>query len=358
MTDTSTKAVTIFDVASQAGVSYSTVSRVISDDPRIKDETKQKVREVMERLGYVANYHARRLAGGGSAVVGVMVPDFGSGNAYLSQILQGIDAELMLAGYDMILYTAHRLESKEAGYISQVMGGLADGVLLILPRYLDSYLPALVKRRFPFALIDRQANNGRYPSVGASNWQGAFQATEYLLRLGHRRIGFITGWQDMDSSYQRQQGYEAALSANHVLVDQRLVVTGTFQQPDGFQGGNQLLDLPEPPTAVFAANDMMAVGVMDAARARGMRVPEDLSVMGFDDIPQSRFTLPSLTTVRQPMEQMGRVGMQMLLDLMKNPGNPYRNIELPTELVVRESCRVPRLMTVTVRPAGMTQQDK
>jgi LacI family transcriptional regulator len=342
MPESSIKAVTIFDVASEAGVSYSTVSRVISDDPRIKDETKQKVRQAMERLGYVANYHARKLAGGRSAVVGVMAPDFGGGNSYLAEILQGIDAELGLASYDLVLYTAHRQEAKEAGYISQVLGGLADGVLLILPRFLETYLPALVKRRFPFALIDRQANNGRFPSVGASNWQGAFQATEYLIRLGHTRIGFITGWTDMDSAGQRLAGYQAALSAHHLAFDPALVIEGKFTQPDGYNGSASLLDLPQPPTAIFAANDMMGIGAMDAIRDRGLKVPEDVSVLGFDDIPQARFARPELTTVRQPLEQMGRVGAQILLDLMKNPGGAYHNIELPTELVIRDSCQAPK----------------
>lgn len=342
MMDHPEKPVTIFDIATEAGVSFSTVSRVISDDPRIKPVTKQKVREVMNRLGYVANYHARRLAGAGSMIVGVMVPDFGGGNAYLGQILQGIDAELNLAGYDMVLYTAHRHEDKESGYVSQVMGGLADGLLMILPLYLENYLPALVKRRFPFALIDRQGSNGRFPSVSSSNWQGAFQATEYLIRQGHRRIGFIGGWHDMDSAIQRLEGYQSALSAHHLAFDPTLVVEGTYQQMDGFNGTNHLLDLDVPPTALFTSNDMMAFGAMEAVRSRNLRVPEDVSVLGFDDIPQSRFTRPALTTVRQPLEQMGRVGTQFLLDLMKKPGGLYRNIELPTELVIRDSCSPPR----------------
>lgn len=342
MSDHPEKPVTIFDVATEAGVSFSTVSRVISDDPRIKAGTKQKVREVMNRLGYVANYHARRLAGAGSPIVGVMVPDFGGGNEYLGQILQGIDAELSLAGYDMVLYTAHRQEAKETSYISQVMGGLADGLLMILPFYLESYLPALVKRRFPFALIDRQGSNNRFPSVSSSNWQGAFQATEYLIRQGHRRIGFVGGWKSMDSAIQRQEGYQAALSAHHLSFDPALVLEGTYQQMDGFNGTLQLLSLEQPPTAIFAANDMTAFGVIDAVHSRQLRVPEDVSVLGFDDIPHSRFVRPSLTTVRQPLEQMGRVGTQFLLDLLKNPGGQYRNIELPTELVIRDSCAPPR----------------
>ncbi len=338
----STKAVTIFDVASEAGVSYSTVSRVISDDPRIKDETKQKVRQAMERLGYVANVHARRLAGGGSAVVGVMAPDFGGGNSYLAEILQGIDAELGLAGYDMALYTTHRQEAKEHSFISQVMGGLMDGVLLILPAFLGTYLPALTRRRFPFTLIDHQANSERFPSVGASNWQGAFQATEYLISLGHRRIAFIAGWPDMDNSCQRLAAYQAALSAHHLPYDPDLVLSGNFQQPEGYNGANKLLDLLEPPSAIFTANDMMGIGAMDAIRIRGLNVPEDVSVLGFDDIPQARFARPALTTVHQPLEQMGRIGTQMVMELMKDPNSPYRNIELPTELVVRDSCQPPR----------------
>lgn len=334
------KQVTIFDVAAEAGVSYSTVSRVINNDPRIKKETRQKVREVIERMGYVANYHARKLAGIASRVIGVMVPDFGNGNNYLNEILQGIDSELMLAGYDMVLYTAHRQEVKESTYISRVTGGLANGVILILPRFVDLYIQSLINRDFPYVLVDEWVKNESCASVGATNWQGVYQAIEYLIYNNHTRIGFITGWKDMQCARDRLAGYQEALKTHHLPFDPDLVVEGTFAQIDGVMGANKLLDLPDPPTAIFASNDMMAIGVMDAVRMRGLRIPDDISVIGFDDVPQARFSRPALTTVRQPLEQMGKVATQMLLEMIKNPDYRGRRIELPTELKIRDSCRM------------------
>ncbi len=335
------KKVTIFDVAAEAGVSYSTVSRVINDDPRIKQKTKEKVRQVIGQLGYVANYHARKLAGIRSTVIGVMVPDFGGGNSYLSEILQGIDAELQLTGYDMVLYTAHRQEVKETSYIGQVTGGLANGVLLVLARFVDSYIESLTRRKFPFVLIDQQERNSNYPSIGAANWQGMYQATEYLIRLGHRRIGLIKGWNDMESARERLAGYRDALKAHHLPDDPSLVIEGSFAQPDGYRGANLLLDLAAPPTAILASNDMMAFGALDAVRLRGKRVPEDISIVGFDDIPQAAYSHPALTTVRQPLQQMGRLATQMLIDMIRDESFAGRKIDLPTELVIRDSCAPP-----------------
>lgn len=335
------KQVTIFDVAAEAGVSYSTVSRAMNDDPHIKDETKAKIREVMERLGYQANFHARKLAGIRSRVIGVMVPDFGSGNSYLSEILQGIDAELQVAGYDMVLYTAHRQEAKEASYIGQVTGGLSDGVLLVLPHFFRNYFEDFTRRNFPFVMIDHCEKSASYPSVSAANWQGAFHATEYLIHLGHTRIGFITGWREMACVVDRLAGHQEALKMNHLPIDPQLVVEGTFHQVDGFNGARRLLELENPPTAIFATNDMMAIGAMDGIRSHGLRIPEDVSVIGFDDVPQANFAHPALTTVRQPLQQMGRVATQMLLELLTNPAYTGQKIELPTELIVRDSCCAP-----------------
>jgi LacI family transcriptional regulator len=332
--------VTIIDVAAQANVSYGTVSRVINNDVHVKQETRDRVLKTMQRLGYVANRQARILAGGSSNSIGVLVPDLGTG--YIGEIIRGIDAELGLKDLDLILYTTHRTASKEANYVANLAKGMVDGLLLVLPRSPADFIGILTQRNFPFVLIDHQGIGPDCPAVGATNWQGGFTATEYLIKLGHRRIGFITGWKDLGCAQDRLDGYRSALRTYHIPERPEFIYEGTFFQPDGFTGASTLLDLPDPPTAIFASNDVMAMGVMDAVRNKGLRVPDDVSVIGFDDIPQAALIRPALTTIGQPLEKMGRVATQMLLELLSQSQTKLGRIELPTELIIRESCQAPR----------------
>ncbi len=332
--------VTIVDVAAEAGVSFGTVSRVINNDKHVRKETRLRVLDTMQRLGFVANKQARSLAGGKSNSIGVLVPDLGTG--YIGEIIRGIDAELSLNSIDLILYTTHRTASKEANYVANLATGMVDGLLVVLPRSPADFIHDLTLRNFPFVLIDHQGIGKDCPAVGATNWQGGFTATEYLIKLGHQRIGFITGWMDLGCALDRLDGYRSALRTYHIPDRPDLVYEGTFFQLDGFAGGTKLLDLPEPPTAIFASNDVMAMGVMDAVRERGLRVPEDISIIGFDDIPQASLVRPTLSTINQPLEKMGRVAAQMLLDLLHDPQKKAERIELPTQLVVRDSCCSPR----------------
>ncbi|MGB8211923.1 MAG: LacI family DNA-binding transcriptional regulator [Anaerolineales bacterium] len=331
--------VTIVDVAEQAGVSFGTVSRVINNDAHVKKETRERVLKTMERLGFVANRQARSLAGGKSHSIGVLVPDLGTG--YIGEIIRGIDAELSLTDLDLILYTTHRTASKEASYVANLATGMVDGLLLVLPRNPVDFIGNLTQRKFPFVLIDHQGAGGDCPAVGATNWQGAYNATEYLIKLGHSRIGFITGSMDLGCAADRLAGYRSALRTYHIPEAPELIYEGTFFQPDGYAGASAMLDLTVPPTAVFASNDVMAMGVMDAVRNRGLRVPEDVSIIGFDDIPQASLVRPALTTINQPLEKMGRVATQVLLDLLGHPDKEAVRIELPTQLVVRDSCSQP-----------------
>ncbi len=332
-----TPKVTIIDVATKAGVSFGTVSRVINNDVHVKAETRQRVLDAMQHLGFVANRQARSLAGGKSNMIGVLVPDLGTG--YIGEIIRGIDTELSLTSLDLILYTTHRTASKEANYVTDLAKGMVDGLLLVLPRSPADYIGTLTNQNFPFVLIDHQGTGRDCPAVGATNWQGAYNATEYLVKLGHTRIGFITGSMDLGCAVDRLDGYRSALRTYHIQDVPELIYEGTFFQPDGYAGASVLLDLPNPPTAIFASNDVMAMGVMDAIRNRGLRVPGDVSVIGFDDIPQAALVRPALTTVKQPLEKMGRVATQMLLDLLRQPERKAERIELPTELVLRDSCQ-------------------
>ncbi len=332
--------ITIFDVASACGLSYGTVSRVINNDPHVKAETRARVQEVMQRLGFTVNRQARSLAGGRSHAIGVLAPDLGTG--YIGEIMRGIDAELGLAQYDLILYTTHRREAKESSFIATLTHGMADGLLIVLPRNPGAFLPTLRQRKMPFVLIDHQGIDEQTCAVGATNWQGAYNATEYLIRLDHQRIGFITGSMDLGAARDRLAGYRAAMKTHHVPLDEGLICEGDFQQLAGYNGGKALLALSNRPTAIFASNDIMAMGAMDAARELGLRIPDDVSILGFDDIPQAVNIRPALTTVRQPLEKMGRVATQMLLDCLNDPNASMQRIELPTELIVRDSCQAPR----------------
>ncbi len=332
--------VTIIDVAAEAGVSFGTVSRVINNDVHVKQETRERVLHAVQRLGFVANRQARSLAGGKSDSIGLLVPDLGTG--YIGEIIRGIDTELSLKGLDLILYTTHRTASKEASYVANLAKGMVDGLLLVLPRSPADYIGMLALGNFPFVLIDHQGTGRDCPAVGATNWQGAYNATEYLIKLGHKHIGFITGSMDLSCAGDRLDGYRSALRTHHIPDAPELVYEGAFFQPDGYAGTCALLDIEDPPTAIFASNDVMALGAMDAVRSHGLRVPEDVSIIGFDDIPQAALVRPALTTVRQPLEQMGRVATQMLLDMLENPEKEINRVELPTELMARGSTLPPK----------------
>jgi LacI family transcriptional regulator len=329
--------VTIIDVAQEAGVSYATVSRVLNNDPHVRPETRERVVHSIARLGYTVNQQARNLAGGHSHVVGLLVPDLGTG--YIGEIIRGIDDEVGSAQYDLMLYTTHRRKTKESAYVTSLTQGMTDGLLLVLPRDPADYLTSLRQRHFPYVLIDHQGVSEAESAVGATNWQGGYDATRYLLELGHRRIGFITGTMDLGCSRDRLAGYRAALNGCQIASDAALIREGDFNQPTGYQATRELLDLPEPPTAIFASNDVMAFGVMEAVRDRGLRIPEEVSIVGFDNIPQAEHVRPQLTTIEQPLAGMGREATRRLLQLIDDPNLPLTRVELPTKLVVRASTR-------------------
>lgn len=329
--------VTIVDVARRAGVSYVTVSRVINNQAYVKEETRQRVQQALTELGYVANRQARSLRSGRTHTIGLLVRDLGTG--YIGEIIRGIDGELSDRQYDLMLYTTHWRMRSESDYVATLTRGMVDGLLLILPRTPESYLENLGKRRFPHVLIDHQGVDQNGPAVGAANRQGGYDATAYLLKLGHRRIGFISGDPSLGCSIERGQGYRAALREHNVALDPCLVVEGDFMQSSGYRHAKELLQLPVPPTAIFASNDVMAFGVMEAVREQGLRIPEDISIVGFDDIPQAASVHPALTTVRQPLEEMGRMATRMLFGYLEDPSRPQERIELPTQLVIRNSCQ-------------------
>lgn len=334
---TKSNSVTIHDVAKESGVSYSTVSRVLNGFEFVKEETRTKVLAAAEKLGYVANMQARSLAGGKTRIIGLLVP--GLDNGYIGEIVRGIDEEIVKFNYDLMLYTTRRRVGSEAHYVKAISNGLTDGIILIVPLLEREYLVSLREHNFPYVVVDQADPLFHSSVVDATNWQGAYDATKYLLDLGHRQIAFVKGLQGLQSAEDRLAGYKAALADYDLLFDETLVVEGDFFTPSGYQAGRALIQRTPRPTAIFASNDLMALGVMQAIQEQGLNIPQDISLVGFDDIAQASLVHPRLTTVRQPLEQMGRVAVNLLVEQIENSEVSPRRITLATRFIERESCR-------------------
>lgn len=333
--------ITIRDVARTSGVSYSTVSRVLSGYEFVKEDTRTRVMEAVEQLGYVANLPARSLAGGNSRIIGLLVPNLD--NSYVGTIAQGIDQALARANYDLLLYTTHRHPSKESYYVNDIPNGLAEGLLLVAPLIPAAYLDLLREQDFPYVLIDQADATENSNVVEATNWQGAYEATRYLIDLGHTRIAFIKGSPAIRSGIDRLLGYRAALADCDIPIREELIGEGDYQQQTAYETAKCLLQTVHPrPTAIFGSNDLAAFGAMDAARECGLQIPDDISIVGFDDIPQTSLVYPKLTTVRQPLEQMGKVAVKMLLERIENPSHPPQRVVLATQFIIRDSCAPPK----------------
>ncbi len=240
------RGVTIMDVARASGVSYATVSRVLNGYEFVKESTYNRVMEAVERLGYVVNLQARSLAGGRSQIIGMLVPNLD--NSYVGTIARGIDQELARANYELILYTTHHHAGKESLYVRAIANGLTEGLLLVAPMVPTTYLDALREQNFPYVLVDQADTTENSSVVEATNWQGAYEATRYLIQLGHNQIAFITGAPDVRSAVDRLGGYKAALANCNIPLKEELIIEGDFQQQTGYETTKRLLQRVENPS--------------------------------------------------------------------------------------------------------------
>jgi LacI family transcriptional regulator len=327
---------TIREVANLAGVSTATVSRVINGRAEVSEKARTAVMSVVREHGYSTNRTARALSGGRTGLVGVMSPVVH--HSYFSVILDGAGEALYEHDMRMVLCPTHHEHEREVTLLERLMHGTTDGAVLILPEESGEELSALHEHGYRFVIIDpHKSLDERVPTVSAAHTSGASEAVEHLLGLGHRRIAAITGPRGWIATEERLRGYRAALAAVGVMPDPGLEVESDFSDRGGVQATEALLELPDPPTAIFAFNDMLAIGAMQAARARGIRIPQDLSVVGFDDTFEASIVTPTLTTVRQPLAEMGRMAVALLVRLLQNQRIEALHVELATKLVVRES---------------------
>jgi LacI family transcriptional regulator len=327
---------TIRDIAELAGVSIATVSRVLNGRPDVAPQTRDAVLEVVRTHGFSTNRSASSLPRGRTGLVGVTIPIVQA--PYFAFILAGAAEALYEADLRGVLCPTQHEHDREVDLLGRLMHGTTDGALLMLPSETPDELRALRNFGYPFVVVDARAPlEDGIPAVTAANASGAKQATEHLLALGHRRIGVITGPRSWNASEERLIGHHAALAGAGEMPDSRLELEGDFEHASGFAAASRLLALSDPPTAIFAFNDDMAVGALRAARERGLRVPDELSVVGFDDSEQAPIVTPALTTVRQPLAEMGRMAVSLLTRLLEGQRLEALRVELATRLVVRGS---------------------
>lgn len=329
--------ITIEEIAKLSKVSRSTVSRVINGDLNVKEETRQRVLQVIESVNFQPNLAARSLAAGRTEVIGLVIPAGISAiftDPWFPQVVKGISSECNIHGYSVMLWIAE--PEFERQMITRILhSGLLDGVIVSSMVIDDPIVQSLYESKMPFVLI------GRHPTldiryIDIDNIAGGFKATMHLIRLGNRRIATISGPQNLIAGYDRFLGYKQALEENNFPEDPRLIVEGDFSEASGYEKCQKLI--PHKPDAIFIANDTMAMGAFRALRDAGLNVPEDVAIVGFDDIPHASSTPVPLTSIRQPIQQMGAAAVNALIDTILYPESQHQNTILPTELVVRKSC--------------------
>ncbi len=332
--------VTMQQVAAEAGVSVSTVSKVINGRYGVASETFEHVTAVVNRLGYEASLVARSLRNSRTNVIGVLVADF---EPFSAEVLKGAADAIRGTGYELVAYSAGGRVDEHVGwerrYLSRLMGTLVDGAVLVTPTVTD------VQHDGPIVAVDPHTGRSSLPTVAADNLQGARLGVDHLIGLGHRRIGMVTGRPDLISARLRERGYREAHAAAGLPVDEELLRLGAFEHDQGRDAARELLMMRDRPTAVFAANDRTALATLEVAAELGISVPGQLSVVGFDNIPESALADPPLTTVQQPIRQMGYDAIRLLVSLIAGEDVADTRLTLETTLVARQS---------TAEPGGAT----
>ncbi|MFV6026658.1 LacI family DNA-binding transcriptional regulator [Streptomyces sp. NPDC056264] len=332
--------VTLHAVAAEAGVSVSTVSKVLNDRADVSADTKERVEAVADALGY-----RRRPARRRGSVVDLVLNELDS--LWSVEIVRGVDEVLHEAGASMVLSAVHGRSTDTREWIDQLAARRSSGAILVVSELTPQQRRRLAAMEVPFVLVDPVGHvDALVPTVGATNWAGAVSATEHLVELGHTRIAHLAGPRHLLCSRARADGYRAAMEQAELPVPTGFTPHGDFNDASGRRETARLLDAlaaegEEPPTAIFAASDLQALGAFEELRARGLRIPEEVSIVGFDDLPVARWTHPPLTTVRQPLFDMAAMAATTLLRIIDGEHVENLRLELATRLVVRGSTAPP-----------------
>jgi LacI family transcriptional regulator len=328
---------TIREVASRAGVSPTTVSHVINNTRFVSADARQRVLDAMAELNYRPNVLARSLRRGETRTLGLILPD--SANPFFAEIARAIEDTAFRNGYNVILGNSENELTKEQVYVDVLVNKQVDGLIFVATGDHSPSLEQLVNDGLPVVVVDRRLSGLEVDTVLTDNLQGGLTATRYLLDLGHRRIACITGPSNLTPSAERVIGYRQALEERSLPVDETLIRKGDFHPHSGYLAVSQLLHRQPRPTAFFICNDMMAIGALRALAEAGLHVPQDCSLLGFDDIELASYVTPPLTTIRQDKNAMAEAAVQLLLERIAEPSLPARTRILPTCLVERQSTR-------------------
>ena len=326
---------TIREVAESAGVSYATVSHVINNTRLVSPETRERVLAAMDALNYRPNALARSLRQGKTNTLGLVLPD--SANPFFAEISRSIEDEAFKKGYSVFLCNTELDTQRELFYVDVLSKKQVDGIVFVAAGDQADSLEFLVGRNMPVVMIDREVPSVEVDAVLTDNQLGGYLATRHLLELGHQRIACISGPSSITPSAERMIGYRKALEEAGLPYDEKLILRGDYHAQSGMEITHSILKMNPRPTAIFALNDLMALGALRAAAEDGCTVPGDLAVVGYDDLEIARFTNPPLTTIAQPKKEIGIKAIELLVDRISRKDRSPSRLVLPPELIVRRS---------------------
>jgi LacI family transcriptional regulator len=328
----------IVDVAAKAGVSSATVSRVLNNFEKVSPRTREKVMDVIREMGYQPNTAAKNLRSQKTMMIGVIVPGININNSYYAEVIKGIESMAYDNNYNVIICDTNSNKEKEREFMKLVMNKTVDGLIFVTPMLADEEICRLADAGYRIGLIGRSVEHSRIPCVLTDNVKFSREVVQHLVQQGHRSIAFLSGYADAIDSYERLEGYLKALREQQLPFQPELIETGNFSEKGGYEAMKRLVGKGIPFTAVYAANDEMALGVYRACSELGIRIPEQLAVVGVDNNRITRYITPNLSTVSQPKVDMGRaVARKLILRLERDEVDDERIERLDSELLVRAS---------------------
>lgn len=327
--------VTIHDVAEEADVSVATVSHVINGTRYVSPELTEDVEEAMDRLGYQRNSVARSLKTQKTHTIGLIVSDIS--NPFFSELLRGVEKITTSESYSLIISNTDETLEKEELYLDVLRQKQVDGFIIAPTGKNDEKLKDFMEKDLPFVFVDRKIENIPAPSVLSDNVSGAKKAIEHLIEKNHNRIGVVSGLDPVTTTRERIKGYREALDAHGISFDKTLVERGNSQVKGGFEATGQLLNLDNPPTAIFSTNNLMTIGVMQAMKQKGVKCPEEVALVGFDDFQWADTFEPTLTTVAQDPHKIGSEAAKILFSHIESKREDGSEVRVPTNLIIRES---------------------
>jgi LacI family transcriptional regulator len=330
---------TLKDIAQKANVSRMTVSRVFSNPESVSKSTRAKIEKIAEKLGYHPNLVARSLSSSRSMTIGIFMPKIKNAflDVYITQILSGITDVTQELNYRIMIFPFDYESAPKDIYVSIAKSNLVDGIILLKTRKDDIGINKLAETDFPFILVNNKKKNGIINYVDSQNTKGARLAIDYLYKMGHRKIGFVTGEMKETNAIDRLLGYKKALKEYGLRLNSNWIINGAFSSIVAYEATKKLLNQKDIPTAIFCSDDYMAIGVMNRIKELGLSVPKEISIIGFDDIELASYIKPPLTTIRQPIYEIGKKSAEILLDLIEGRKKaPIREL-VDVELIVRES---------------------